>query len=93
MIDHRGRVWLTAAVRPPDNPEFCREGSDHPSARAFPYDARRSPPGDVRSRDRILTHVSTCFSTHHLMFAEDENHTLWTSGGGQVVGWLTRGVR
>jgi hypothetical protein len=35
-----------------------------------------------------LTHIGTCFSTHHLMFAEDENRTLWTSGGGQVVGWL-----
>ena len=35
-----------------------------------------------------LTHISTCFSTHHLMFAEDANNTLWTSGGGQVVGWL-----
>ena len=22
------------------------------------------------------------------MFAEDANNTLWTSGGGQVVGWL-----
>jgi hypothetical protein len=22
------------------------------------------------------------------MFAEDANHTLWTSGGGQVIGWL-----
>ena len=22
------------------------------------------------------------------MFAEDANHTLWTSGGGEVVGWL-----
>src|SRR5207253_446437 len=35
-----------------------------------------------------LTHISTCFSTHHLMFAEDANRTLWTSGGGPVVGWL-----
>src|SRR5688500_20096382 len=35
-----------------------------------------------------LTLISTCFGTHHLMFAEDANHTLWTSGGGQVVGWL-----
>ena len=35
-----------------------------------------------------LTHISTCFSTHHLMFAEDSNNTLWTSGGGSVVGWL-----
>jgi hypothetical protein len=35
-----------------------------------------------------LTHISTCFATHHLMFAEDANNTLWTSGGGPVVGWL-----
>src|SRR5438093_2130242 len=35
-----------------------------------------------------LTHVGTCFSTHHVMFAEDANDTLWTSGGGPVVGWL-----
>jgi len=33
-------------------------------------------------------HIDTCFGTHHLMFAEDEDNTLWTSGGGQVIGWL-----
>jgi hypothetical protein len=32
--------------------------------------------------------VDTCFSTHHLQFAEDGDDTLWTSGGGDVVGWL-----
>src|SRR5260370_20472088 len=34
--------------------------------------------------------IDTCFSTHHLLFAEDANNTLWTSsgGGGGVVGWL-----
>src|SRR5205814_6590879 len=37
---------------------------------------------------KTLTHIGTCFSTHHLMFAEDARHTLWTSGGGSVVGWL-----
>src|SRR2546429_8390575 len=35
-----------------------------------------------------LPHISPCFSTHHLMFAEDANRPLWTSGGGPVVGWL-----
>ena len=35
-----------------------------------------------------IAHISTCFGTHHLMFAEDANNTLWTSGGGQVIGWL-----
>src|SRR5262249_34999841 len=39
-----------------------------------------------------LTHISTCFGTHHLAFAEDANNTLWTSGGGQVVGWLNTKV-
>ena len=39
-------------------------------------------------KTKQLTHISTCFSTHHLMFAEDANNTLWTSGGGPVVGWL-----
>jgi hypothetical protein len=33
--------------------------------------------------------IDTCFSTHHLQFAEDANNTLWTSGySGGVVGWL-----
>src|SRR5581483_1567842 len=27
MLDGEGRVWLAAAVRGPDNPAFCREGS------------------------------------------------------------------
>jgi len=32
--------------------------------------------------------IDTCYSTHHLQFAYDENNTLWTSGGDEVVGWL-----
>src|SRR6202030_3987007 len=34
--------------------------------------------------------IDTCFGTHHLVFAEDANNTLWTSsgGGGGAVGWL-----
>ena len=29
MIDRKGRVWLSAAVRGPANPDFCKAGSDH----------------------------------------------------------------
>ncbi len=88
MLDERGRVWLTSAVRSPDNPEFCKEGSSHPSAKLFPLPraGRHLAVWDPKS-DK-LTHIATCFGTHHLMFAEDANNTLWTSGGGQVVGWL-----
>jgi len=88
MIDHKGRVWITSAVRPPDNPDVCKQGSSHPSARLFPIARASRHLAMYDPATRKLTHIGTCFGTHHLMFAEDANHTLWTSGGGQVVGWL-----
>ena len=88
MYDERGRVWLTSTVRPPANPAFCRAGSSHPSAKLFPLERSGRQLAVYDPNTQKLTHISTCFSTHHLMFAEDANRTLWTSGGGQVVGWL-----
>jgi hypothetical protein len=87
-FEEKGRVWITSAVRPPENPDFCKQGSSHPSAKLFPIAnaGRHLAMWDPKTRQ--LTHISTCFGTHHLMFAEDANNTLWTSGGGQVVGWL-----
>ena len=88
MFDERGRVWLTATVRPPDNPDVCKAGSSHPSAKLFPLNRAGRHLAVYDPKTRKLTHIGTCFSTHHLMFAEDANRTLWTSGGGPVVGWL-----
>jgi hypothetical protein len=88
MLDERGRLWLTAAVRPPQSPDFCREGSSHPSARVYPVARAGRHLAMYDPKTQKLTHISTCFSTHHLMFAEDEHDTLWTSGGGAVIGWL-----
>lgn len=88
MIDERGRVWITSAVRPPDNPAVCKEGSSHPSAKLFPVQRAGRHLAVYDPKTQKLTHIGTCFSTHHLMFAEDANNTLWTSGGGQVIGWL-----
>ncbi|MSQ58890.1 MAG: hypothetical protein EXR36_04420, partial [Betaproteobacteria bacterium] len=42
-----------------------------------------------------ITLIGTCFSTHHIVFAEDANNTLWTSAGGPqsgAIGWLNRKV-
>ena len=88
MLDHRARVWLTSRIRPAANPPFCREGSDHPSAQRFPTTrtGRNLAMFDPATEEFKL--INTCFSTHHLIFAEDDDHTLWTSGGGQVIGWL-----
>ena len=88
MFDERGRVWLTSTVRPPDNPAFCKAGSSHPSAKLFPLARAGRHLAVYDPKTQKLTHISTCFSTHHLMFAEDANRTLWTPGGGPVVGWL-----
>jgi hypothetical protein len=88
MFDESGRVWITSRVRPPPNPDFCKEGSSHPSARLFPLNAAGRHLAVYDPRTKEMKHVSTCFGTHHLMFAEDANRTLWTSGGGPVVGWL-----
>jgi hypothetical protein len=88
MFDDKGRVWITSAVRPAANPDYCREGSSHPSAKLYPIAQAGRHLAVYDPKTKQLTHISTCFGTHHLMFAEDANHTLWTSGGGQVVGWL-----
>ena len=91
MIDHKGRLWLTSVVRPAaTQPAFCREGSSHPSAKLTPTNSsgRQLAMYDPKSQELLL--IDTCFGTHHLVFAEDANNTLWTSsgGGGGVVGWL-----
>jgi hypothetical protein len=93
MLDERGRVWYTARVRAPQNPEFCRKGSSHPSAQVFPLERANRNLSMFDPQSGKFTLISTCFSTHHLVFAEDANNTLWTSAGGAanpVVGWLNR---
>jgi hypothetical protein len=88
MFDETGRVWITARVRAPANPDFCKEGSSHPSARLFPLNASGRHLAVYDPKTKELKHISTCYGTHHLMFAEDSNRTLWTSGGGPVVGFF-----
>jgi hypothetical protein len=88
MFGRDGRVWLAASVRGAENPAFCKAGSDHPSAKAFPMEraVRHIAVFDVKTKK--YTYVDTCFSTHHLQFGYDANETIWTSGGGPVVGWV-----
>ncbi len=95
MMDERGRVWFTARVRPPANPDFCRKGSAHPSAKLFPLESANRHLSMYDPKSGKFTLISTCFPTHHLIFAEDANNTLWTSsgvGGAGVVGWLNRRI-
>jgi hypothetical protein len=89
MLDQTGRVWYTARIRANDNPAWCKTGSSQPSAKLSPVDSSIRQLGmyDPKTKQNVM--IDTCFSTHHLQFAEDSNNTLWTSGySGGVVGWL-----
>jgi len=88
MFDKKGRVWLTASVRGSNNPDFCKKDSDHPSAKLFPLDQSRRELAMLDPKTMKYTFIDTCFGTHHLQFGYDANDTLWTSGGGPVIGWL-----
>jgi len=93
MFDEQGRVWFTSRVRSPDNPAFCKQGSDHPSAKLFPIERANRHLAMYDPKTQKFTLISTCFPTHHLQFGFDANQTLWTSAGGpasNVVGWLNR---
>ena len=93
MMDEKGRVWFTPRVRPEPNPDFCKQGSEHPSARVFPLESSGRHLSMFDPASGSFTLISTCFPTHHLNFASDANQTLWTSagiGGPGVIGWLNR---
>jgi hypothetical protein len=87
MFDHKGRVWFTSRVRAPDNEApFCKAGSDHPSAKAFPLQRSGRQLAVYDPATKKFTPIDTCYGTHHLQF--DSRDRLWTSGGGPVVGWF-----
>ena len=91
MFDHIGRVWFTSRIREANTPAFCRKGSEHPSAKLFPIEQAGRQLSVYDPKIDKLTLIDTCFTTHHLNFAEDENHTLWLSAGGfraGYVGWF-----
>jgi hypothetical protein len=95
MMDEKGRPWFTVRLRPFQNPAFCRKGSDHPSAKVFPINASTRGVSMFDPSTGKFTLVDTCFPTHHLIFAEDADNTLWLSSGGpgaQVAGWINRRV-
>jgi len=93
MMDEKGRVWAAARIRPADNPDYCKKGGDHPSAKVFPLNSASRHLSMYDPASGKWTLISTCFPTHHVIFAEDANNTLWTSsgvGGAGVIGWLDR---
>jgi hypothetical protein len=89
--DEKSRVWYAARIRGPNNPDFCKKGSDHPSAKVFPLETsgRQITMYDPKTEKFVM--VNTCFPTHHVQFGFDANNTLWVSAGGPAsgaAGWI-----
>ena len=77
MMDEKGRLWFTVRVRPPaNNPAFCRQGSEHPSAKAFPLNSSTRQTSMYDPATGKFTLIDLCFPTHHLIFGEDADNTL-----------------
>jgi hypothetical protein len=95
MMDEKGRPWFTVRLRGLDNPAFCQKGSDHPSAKIFPIAKSTRQVSMYDPAAGQFTLINTCFPTHHLIFAEDADNTLWLSSGVQganVAGWVNRRI-
>jgi len=89
--DQKDRVWFTARIRPANNPDWCKAGSNHPSAKLYPMaqSGRQLEIYDPKTQKHTL--VDTCFPTHHVQFGYDKDNTAWVSAGGPasgVAGWV-----
>lgn len=90
MMDERARTWFTSRISPDANPDWCKSGSDHPAAKAYPLNGganRHLSFFDPYTNSWTL--IRTCFPTHHLNFSKD--NVLWTSPGvvgPGVIGWF-----
>jgi len=85
-MDGQGRVWIAARIRPNPTADFCKKGSIHPSAVAFPLEQSGRQMQMYDPKTKKVTTIDTCFGTHHLNF--DNNDVLWYTGGGPVEGWF-----
>jgi hypothetical protein len=92
MFDRKGRVWFAANVRGEQNPDFCKKGSGHPSAQAFPIELSQRQVTMLDPMTMKYTLIDTCFGTHHPQFGYDADNTLWFSGSGPVAGWINTRV-
>src|ERR1019366_768121 len=86
----KGRVWFDVLNRPPDNPAWCKAGSDNPFAKNFPIQRSGRHIDYYDPKTGKFGFVDTCFAGQHVMFGEDKDETFYlvmtTAPGG--IGWV-----
>jgi hypothetical protein len=87
VLDEKGRPWLSAKFRDPQNqPTFC---ATSPSAvySKLPVGRRQLLMYDPPTKK--FTQIDTCFDTHHVRFDTDPDRTLYANHvTDQVIGWV-----
>ena len=79
MIDEQGRVWFTSRVASAGQSGLLQEGlRSSVRARCSRSTASTAICRCYDPKTGKFTLIRTCFPTHHLVFAEDANNTLWT---------------
>ena len=86
-MDKQGRIWAAGRVRKADTGAWCKAGSEHPSAKAFPINQSGRGLIMYDPKTKQVTPIDTCFSWGHINF--DDNDVLWSSfGPNGVEGWF-----
>jgi hypothetical protein len=84
-IDSKGRVWMPARFRKPENqPAFCKQGSGNSSAEMQSIDRGWREMQYYDPKTRKFTFVDTCFDSHHVTISDDE----FVYGSGSRTGTL-----
>ena len=84
IMDRLGRLWFTGTGGG-TGLDWCES---HSSSELYPMSGNWRQLTMYDPSTQTFTLVRTCFGQHHLFFAEDEDDTLWFSGGGQVLSWF-----
>ena len=84
IMDRLGRLWFTGTGGG-TGLDWCES---HPSSELYAMKGNWRQLTMYNPSTQTFTPIRTCFGQHHLFFAEDEDDTLWFSGGGQVLGWF-----
>jgi hypothetical protein len=89
IVDKNNRIWTLATMRPPEeNPAYCTDGNRNRFAKAWPQKAGGRQLAIYEPKAKTFRHVDTCFNLHHILFAEDADNTLFSTGNGSTIGWV-----
>jgi hypothetical protein len=88
-MDSKGRVWFNVQNRL-DNAAYCKAGSPNPFAKASPRESGGVGVDVYDPKTRQFEFVDQCVKTERLVFADDNDQTLFFAieGNPGGIGWL-----